>query len=258
MEIETIERYVDEVLEVKGLVKGGQEQQIRLLLSHLYTAVQMYRLMNDDDKAQAMLWHKAFKDVFPLKKFFKERKRKREKKKSPLHPSYKETEPEDKEKDEKTPTPNTRERLSEIEKKQMAFWEELQPFISPVGKYSRQLVLKFFYYWAEEVNGTGMMLRETRRSWNTKYRLAGWARKPYELDAEAARLRLERAKGKATRPATDSVELRAIAAEREAENARREAELAESRKNSISLEEYAKTHPDSQLARQFCKKGGGT
>ena len=103
-----------------------------------------------------------------------------------------------------------------------------------------------------------MMLRETKKSWNTKYRLAGWARKPYELDAEAARLRLERAKGTTKKPAADSAEQRAVAAEREEADARREAELAESRKNSISLEEYAKTHPDSQLARQFCKKGGGT
>ena len=241
MEIETIERYVDEALEVKGLVKGGDEQRIRLLLTHLYTAVLMYRMMNDDDKTLAILWNKEFKDFFSLKKFLKERKRKT-----------------DKEKEKKTPSPNTRERLSEINKKQVAFWEELQPFISPAGKYSRQLVLKFFYYWAEEVNGTGMMLRETKKSWNTKYRLAGWARKPYELDAEAARLRLERAKGTTKKPAADSAEQRAAAAEREEADARREAELAESRKNSISLEEYAKTHPDSQLARQFCKKGGGT
>ena len=76
MEIETIERYVDEALEVKGLVKGGDEQRIRLLLTHLYTAVLMYRMMNDDDKTLAILWNKEFKDFFSLKKFLKERKRK--------------------------------------------------------------------------------------------------------------------------------------------------------------------------------------
>ena len=100
MEIETIERYVDEALEMKGLVKGGTEQRIRLLLSHLYTAVLMYRLMTDDERALTMSWHKAFKDVFSLKKFLKERQRRKDKEKSPLHPSYKETESEYKEKDE--------------------------------------------------------------------------------------------------------------------------------------------------------------
>ena len=67
MEIETIERYVDEALEVKGLVKGGDEQRIRLLLTHLYTAVLMYRMMNDDDKTLAILWNKEFKDFFRSK-----------------------------------------------------------------------------------------------------------------------------------------------------------------------------------------------
>ena len=101
MEIETIERYVDEALEMKGLVKGGTEQRIRLLLSHLYTAVLMYRLMTDDERALTMSWHKAFKDVFSLKKFLKERQRRKDKEKSPLHPPRKEKEIEEKEKKEK-------------------------------------------------------------------------------------------------------------------------------------------------------------
>ena len=86
MEIETIERYVDEALEMKGLVKGGTEQRIRLLLSHLYTAVLMYRLMTDDERTLTMSWHKAFKDVFSLKKFLKERQRRKDKEKSPPAP----------------------------------------------------------------------------------------------------------------------------------------------------------------------------
>lgn len=98
MEIETIERYVDEALEMKGLVKGGTEQRIRLLLSHLYTAVLMYRLMTDDERTLTMSWHKAFKDVFSLKKFLKERQRRKDKEKSPLHPPRKEKEIEEKEK----------------------------------------------------------------------------------------------------------------------------------------------------------------
>jgi hypothetical protein len=40
-----------------------------------------------------------------------------------------------------------------------------------------------------------------------------------------------------------------MAAEREAENQKREQELEQSKQNSISLEEYAKRHPDSKLAK---------
>ena len=120
------------------------------------------------------------------------------------------------------------------------------------------MLSKFYLVWAEDVKNTGMMRWELEKSWNIKYRRAAFPKKSYQLLDEAARLRLERAKGTTKKPAADSAEQRAAAAEREEADARREAELAESRKNSISLEEYAKTHPDSQLARQFCKKGGGT
>jgi len=237
MEIETIERYVDEALEVKGLVKGGDEQRIRLLLTHLYTAVLMYRMMNDDDKTLAILWNKEFKDFFSLKKFLKERKRKTDKEK------------------EKKNTHIKGKVASKIEIRQKAFWDELLQY---EDRYGRDMLSKFYLVWAEDVKNTGMMRWELEKSWNIKYRLAAFPKKSYQLLDEAARLRLERAKGTTKKPAADSAEQRAAAAEREEADARREAELAESRKNSISLEEYAKTHPDSQLARQFCKKGGGT
>ena len=47
--------------------------------------------------------------------------------------------------------------------RQKAFWEAC---LNYEPEYDRQLLLKFFCYWAEEVNGTGLMLWETKTSWS--------------------------------------------------------------------------------------------
>jgi hypothetical protein len=49
---DVIERYVDQLLEVNGIPKGTEEQ-LRLLLSHLYTAVSMFQLLDADSKERA-------------------------------------------------------------------------------------------------------------------------------------------------------------------------------------------------------------
>jgi hypothetical protein len=93
---------------------------------------------------------------------------------------------------------------------------------------------------------------EMEKTWNTAMRLASWAERSYQYENEAAKLRLERAKvkGKTTgSSAENAAEQKAIAAQREAADAKREAEMEVARKNSISFEEYAKAHPDSALAK---------
>ena len=90
MDNNLIERNVDQVLADKGLVKDYKDQTVRLLLYHLYTAIDIYRYMSTADKNKAGYWYRIFKGTYTLRNFLKERKRKREKEKSPLHPSYKE------------------------------------------------------------------------------------------------------------------------------------------------------------------------
>lgn len=106
---------------------------------------------------------------------------------------------------------------------------------------------------------------EGKRYWNLDSRLERWMNTSYCSDNTAAEIRLDRTRKRQAKESAVSDQQQAIArqqqaiaAEREAENQQRELALEQSRQNSISLEEYAKTHPDSQLARQFCKKGGGT
>ena len=47
MQIEVIERYVDQVLEVNGFCKGDKEL-LRQLLHRLYTAATMFHLMTEN------------------------------------------------------------------------------------------------------------------------------------------------------------------------------------------------------------------
>ena len=95
--------------------------------------------------------------------------------------------------------------------------------------------MKFFYYWAEEVNGTGMMLWETKKSWNTKFRLASWSKRSFEVNDQAAELRLAKAKGK-----RQAAEQQTMTAERDDNNARLEQEIAERKAGAVSYEDYLK------------------
>ena len=119
-------------------------------------------------------------------------------------------------------------------------------------KYDNEMINSFYNYWAQE-NRSGRKMRfEMEKTWNTAMRLASWAERSYQYENEAAKLRLERAKAKGKTngsTAENAAEQKAIAAEREAADAKREAEMEEARKNSISFEEYAKAHPDSALAK---------
>ena len=83
IDIDTIERYVEQTLEFRGLVNGGNEQQVRLLLRHYYIAASLWNLFSFDDKMSAIKWNKKFKDVFLQKNLLKERKRTKRKELSP-------------------------------------------------------------------------------------------------------------------------------------------------------------------------------
>ena len=118
MQIEVIERYVDQVLEVNGMVKGTEEQ-LRLLLSHLYTAVGMYQLLDKDQKLLVAKIQKQLRHFFYAKCDLKERKSKKDKEKTPLHPSIKEKET--KEKEQKKYIYAERKKSTSLDERKMAF-----------------------------------------------------------------------------------------------------------------------------------------
>ena len=186
-----------------------------------------------------------FQGQLLAQEFLKERKRTRERKNPPCTPLIKKGSVE---KGQKTLSPVGRE-SDAVEVRKKEFWAELEQF---VGKYDREMVLKFFYYWAEEMKGLNQMRWEIQKSWNTSYRLAAWSKKSYDKDDKAAALRLNRAKQKSATKSEATEQQVAIARERMIENERREQETAEAKKNAVSMEDYLKEHPDSNL-RMFKK-----
>ena len=229
-------------LELSGMKNEGVEGQCRSLLYHLYTAVELYRLMVPAEKQIAKEWHDVFAKDFRVNLFLKELKSKKNKEKTAPAPHRKEKNK--KEKVQKT-THTTEGGASLLETRQKAFWDACLKF---EPEYDRQLLLKFYCYWAEQVNGTELMLWETKKSWNMRLRLKAWSKKSYQLDDKAAALRLERAKGKKSAKAVVSTsEQKAAAAEREAADAQREAATAKAKADSITMEEYLKNNPDSIL-----------
>ena len=119
-----------------------------------------------------------------------------------------------------------------VDERRKKFWTELEQYI---GKYDRQMVLKFYYYWAEEMKGIDQMRWEIQKSWNTSYRLAAWSKRSYNKDDQAAELRLAKAKGK-----QQAAEQQTMTAERDDNNARLEQEIAERKASAVSYEEWLK------------------
>ena len=245
--IEETKIKVDHLLSDRGLVEEYKEQAVRLLLFHLFVAIDIYRYMTFAEKNKAGYWFRVFKGSFSLTGFLKERKRKREKKKSPLHPSYKETESEYKEKGEKSHTHAKGEIVSpedEMKKRSNAFYRECMSFKE---KYDEQLIMDFYAYWKMPNRKTWRMRFEDEEYWDTEAQIYKFVNNPISKAKAAADIKLKRTKKPLMpAPVADSAEQRAIAAEREEADRKREQELAESKKGAVSYEEYLKMKSDAE------------
>ena len=227
---DVIERYVDQMLEVVGIPKGT-EGQLRLLLSHLYTAVSMFQLMDADGKERVSGFMKILNYNFGAKLVLKERKRKKEKENIPPTPPIKEKE--NKEKDEKNHTHAERNFSAALDERKMAFLLDCEQYIN---RYGKQDIDDFFNYWSEEDSPHGKMRFEKERTWNTGKRLYKWANSEVSCNTKVARFRL--AKTKQGRTPQSTAADQAAAKEREALEAKRELERAENKKKAITFEEY--------------------
>ena len=226
IQIDAIERYVDQVLEVNGVVKGTEGQE-RLLLSHLYTAVGMYQLLDKTQKAHIAMLQKQLRHFFYAKCDLKERKRKKDKEKTPLHPSIKEKE--NKEKEQK---------ILFIAARRENFHQECLEF---VGEYDVERLSDFYNYWSEENVSTGKMRFEEQRHWNTERRLKRWMQNQYSSDNTAAALRLEKAKKVKSKEVDSAKQKQLIAAQRSDANEQLFQAIEENKRKAISYEEYTKS-----------------
>ena len=239
MKIELIEANVDQTLELRGLVKEGNEQQVRLLLYHLYVSVSIWNLMSFADKMNTLKWKRFLNDVFTLKNYLKKRTKKKAKE-APL-PAPTPQEKEIKEKEVETIYIQKGSSASDLVERKKAFLAECEQFVE---RYGRDVVNDFYAYWSEESARDQKMLWEYQRTWSTAKRMFKWSRNSINVDRSAAKIRLAKAEAKNAQQATISKEQKQIAAQREADNARREKELAESKASAASMEEVTQGDPN--------------
>ena len=242
MQIEQLLQMESDKLELSGLFQERRLEPVKDLLRYLYTAVDIWMLLSSDEKRSVRNFNEFFEKTLVVKLFLKELKSKKNKEKT--FPTTHRKDNNKKQNSQKTPSPAAGAK-TELQKRKEEFWNELLQF---EGKYDRQMLLKFFYYWAEEMKGLDMMRWEIQKSWNTTFRLAAWSKKSFEFDAKTAALKLERAKGKkSAKAAVSTSEQKQQAAEREAADAKREADTAKAKAESVTLEDYLKNNPNSIL-----------
>ena len=232
MQIDAIERYVDQVLEINGFCKGDKEL-LRQLLHRLYTAATMFHLMTDEQRALIGRIQTELSVFFVTKIVLKERKRKGRKRKIPPTPPIKVKEGQVKE--QKT--------LSLAERRE-SFHQECLEY---VDKFDNQQLSDFYNYWSEEDPKIGKMRFEKQRFWNTERRLKRWINKSYASENTAAALRLERTKqnlskeaAKAKSKEADSAKQLQTATERDDANEKLFRQLEENKKKAVSYKEYLK------------------
>ena len=272
-DVKQIENDIEELLRISGFKGDNEGTRAYESLRHLYMAASIFAKMDEAERDVVAAEQKKLRNLFGVRCTLKSRKTRKSKRlPSPgtltLQKEYKEKAPEnlsivgregdagfDGEAVARTRKKRGRKSLREtLPYRKKDFMEECKTFGE---KYDHKMINSFYFYWAQE-NRSGRKMRfEMEKTWNTAMRLASWAERSYQYENEAAKLRLERAKAKGKTngsTAENAAEQKAIAAQREAADAKREAEMEEARKNSISFEEYAKTHPDSNLAKRFLKK----
>ena len=224
MNEQQITGWVDCLLESWAVQGEGDERGVYSVLRDLLMAWAHYELMSDQERALVTALCKKMQHYFDTKCMLKERKRKSTKEKFPLKPLLKEKE---KKEIEKKPRPCV------CDAKE-AFRLECQKY---GGQYDKQLVNDFFYYFTEPTK-SGKMLFEEQKHWSTKNRLARWVNNQHSSEIKAASERLKKARGKRQKEGDEEARSKELAAEREEANARREAEIEQSKAGAVSYEEW--------------------
>ena len=223
MQIEVIERYVDQVLEVNGFCKGDKEL-LRQLLHRLYTAATMFHLMTEEQRALIGRIQQQLSPFFVTKCNLKEGKRKGRKRKIPPTPPIKVKEGQLKD-----------QKIFSFAARRETFHQECLGY---VDEYDNERLSDFYNYWSEENPKTGRMRYEDERHWSTERRLKRWMKNKYSSDNTAAALRLEKAKKGKTKEVDTAKQQQQAAAERSDANDRLFQAIEESKRNAVSHEEW--------------------
>ena len=206
----------------------------------------MYDNLSVEERKKADSVIELTKRMFFSKFILKERKRQRKEKKNlPQSPSDKEKE-KIKEKVEKT-TPTAAGAKPILDEDQLKFWNECAIYIN--NPYDEEMVRNFFHYWAEKDKKTGKMLWQTKRTWNTAFRLISWSKKSFTMRDEAASIDLNKRKQREAQQGGVQQKTKSVGIFRTHEPSKQEVKIARIEKSKDEYEEYLKTHPNSRLEK---------
>lgn len=225
MEMEKIEGYVTDLLEISGIGHEDKEQPLRLTLYHMLMCVKLYEGLDEVTRGVVAKWRKHFQYLIAIKFHLKETKRRKERKAFPSNTPIQEKEKKDKKEKTIPPVCDAKE----------AFRKEC---LSYVGQYDTKLLTDFYNYFSEANPRTGKMRWQGKRYWDTKKRLDRWVRNTISTDNTAAAERLKKARGKRQQVSDAEQREHEIAAEREAANRERERRNAESKAGAVTREEW--------------------
>ena len=228
MEIKKIEGYVRCLLESWALHEDGEERVVWETLHDLLMAVSRYELMSAAEKDMTTKLCKKLQYHFETKFSLKERKRKAKKENFPPNPLLKEKQTKEKEE-------NAYIYVCDANDAKEAFRKEC---LSYVGKYDTQLVTNFYNWYSTESPTTGRMRFQDELYWDTKKRLEVWVNNPISTNSVAASENLKKVRGKMRKEGDEERRSKALAAQREEANARREAEIEQSKAGAVSYEEW--------------------
>ena len=225
MDVTKIEGYVTDLLEISGIGHEDKELPLRQTLYHMLMCVKLYEGLDEATRDVVAKWRKHFQYLIAIKFHLKETKRRKERKAFPSDTSIEKKEKKDKK--EKTI-------LSVCDAKE-AFRKEC---LSYVGQYDTKLLTDFYNYFSEANPRTGKMRWQGKRYWDTKKRLERWVRNSISTDIVAASERLKKTRKVQQEEGDEERRSKALAAQREEANARREAEIEQSKAGAVSYEEW--------------------
>ena len=245
MEKQKIEEWAAGLLTVALVAEEGEEGNIYACLHHLFSAWKIFDLMKPVERKRVLSVKKMCGEMFFSKISLRERERtKEDKEKTPPTPPIKESE-ENQERDKRKEREKKRDLSLTLEQRRENFWEEC---IALKHKYPLEAIENFFFLWAEDVVGTDKMKFELERSWKTSYRLGRHCSNHLASENQSSAIKLKKAKQGETKQTEVKMSQAALTAQREAADAKREAELEKSKADAVTLDDYLKQNPNSVLA----------
>lgn len=235
MDCEKIERWAEGLLTVAVVSKEGEEHDIWLLLRHLFIAVKIHDDLQPEEKKKVQQVIKMTKGMFFSKFSVKETKRK-EKKKKIFSPDPSSIEKENiKEKSEKTHTHEKKFFVSDFEEREKAFKDACMSFM---GRFDINVINDFFNYWSLPNKQKTRMRFERRMFFDIEKMLTRWSQNKVTAENETAAIHLGETKKKRSKEAKSMEEQQVVAAARIEHDAKWEQEMAETKRNAVSYEEW--------------------